>query len=69
EQSALPLHIVATDMNTGNEIVLSAGPLVDAVLASAAIPGVFPPVRIGGLDLVDGGVANNTPISAAVALG
>ncbi|CAE6806870.1 patatin-like phospholipase family protein [Paraburkholderia domus] len=69
EHAAIPLHIVATDMHSGNEVILSSGPLVDAVLASAAIPGVFPPVRIGGLDLVDGGVANNTPISVAVALG
>jgi NTE family protein len=47
----------------------ASGPVVDAVLASAAIFGVFPPVRIGGLDLVDGGVANNTPISVAISLG
>lgn len=69
EHAAIPLHIVATAMLSGNEVVLSSGPVVDAVLASAAIPGVFPPMRIGGLDLVDGGVANNTPISVAVALG
>ncbi|RKE38829.1 NTE family protein [Paraburkholderia sp. BL23I1N1] len=69
EQAVLPLHIVATDVLSGNEIVISSGPVVDAVLASAAIPGVFPPVRIDGRDLVDGGVANNTPISVAVALG
>ncbi|KDB10650.1 Patatin [Burkholderia sp. lig30] len=69
EQAALPLHIVATDMLNGREVVLSAGPVVDAVQASAAIPGVFPPVRIGDMELVDGGVANNTPISVAVALG
>jgi NTE family protein len=69
EQAALPLHIVATEMLSGGEIVISSGPVVDAVLASAAIPGVFPPVRIDGVDLVDGGVANNTPISIAVGLG
>ncbi len=69
EQAALPLHIVATEMLSGSEIVISSGPAVDAVLASAAIPGVFPPVRIDGVDLVDGGVANNTPISVAIRLG
>ncbi|RKP46440.1 patatin-like phospholipase family protein [Trinickia fusca] len=69
EQATLPLHIVATDVLAGDEVVLAAGPVVNAVLASAAIPGVFPPVRIDGVDLVDGGVANNTPISVAVALG
>jgi len=69
ERSLLRLHIVATDQQLGNEVVLSAGPVIEAVMASAAIPGIFPPVRIAGRDLVDGGVANNTPVSVAVALG
>jgi NTE family protein len=69
EQAAIPLHVVATDMVLGVEHLLSAGSVVDAVMASAAIPGVFPPVRIGDRDLIDGGVANNTPISTALALG
>lgn len=69
EQAALPLHIVATDLLLGSEVVLSSGSVVDAVLASAAIPGVFPSVRIGGRELVDGGVADTTPISVAVTLG
>ena len=65
----MPLHIVASDMLTGEEVLLSSGSVVDAVLASAAIPGVFPPVRIDTRLLVDGGVANNTPISTAIKLG
>jgi NTE family protein len=69
EQAAIPVHVVATDVLTGDEVVLSQGPVVEAILASAAIPGVFPPVRIGGRDLVDGGIANNTPISTAIRLG
>ena len=69
EDAPLPLHIVASDLATGDEVLLSAGPVVDAVLASAAIPGVFPPVDVGGRLLVDGGVANNTPISSAARLG
>jgi NTE family protein len=48
---------------------VSRGPLADAVLASAAIPGVLPPVERDGRVLVDGGVVNNTPISHAIALG
>ncbi len=69
ESAAIPIHIVASDMVTGDEVLLSTGPAVDAVLASAAIPGVFPPVDLNGRLLVDGGVANNTPISTAIRLG
>ena len=69
ESAAVPLHVIASDLASGDEVVLSAGPAVEAVLASAAIPGVFPPVDIAGRLLVDGGVANNTPISSAVRLG
>jgi len=69
EHAALPVHVVATDMVHGSEVLLSSGPVVDAVLASTAIPGVFPPVRIDGRELIDGGIANNTPISTAMRLG
>ncbi|WP_266172166.1 patatin-like phospholipase family protein [Dyella subtropica] len=69
EQAALPVHIVASDMLSGDEVLLSSGSVIDAVLASSAIPGVFPPVQIGSQLLVDGGVANNTPISTAIRLG
>ena len=69
EDATIPMHAVATDLVLGHETLLSQGPVVEAVLASAAIPGVFPPVRINGRDLIDGGVANNVPISSALALG
>lgn len=69
EAAELPLHVVATDMQSGDEVLLSSGSIVDAVLASAAIPGVFPPVQFEGRTLIDGGVANNTPVSTAIALG
>jgi NTE family protein len=69
EEARLPVHIVATDMLEGIEIRLSRGPAARALLASSAIPGVFPAVRMGGRHVVDGGVANHTPISAAVELG
>jgi NTE family protein len=69
EELGIPLHLVATDVRKGEEVRLSSGPLVDSILASAAIPGVLPTVRLHGRDLMDGGVANNTPISHAVELG
>jgi len=69
EQLPIPFHAVATDVRTGAEVRLSNGPLVDAILASAAIPGVLPSVEWDGRELIDGGVVNNTPISDAVELG
>lgn len=68
-QARVPLYVVASDQVTGEEVVLSTGPVIEAVLASTAIPGVFPAVRLNGRDLVDGGVSSNTPIGAAIALG
>ncbi len=61
--------MVATDLFTGAEVVLSSGPVAKALLASAAIPGVFPPVHTSGRYLIDGGVANHTPLSTAARLG
>jgi NTE family protein len=69
EQAQVPVHVVASELKTGRAVVLSHGPAVPALLASCAIPGVFPPVTLGKRDLVDGGVANHTPIEAAVELG
>jgi NTE family protein len=65
----IPLHVVAVDVISGEELRLSHGSLPDAVLASCAIPGVLEPVSWGDRMLMDGGVANNTPISHAVQLG
>lgn len=69
EDAMLPLYIVTTNLLSGAETVLSSGELDQALLASAAIPLVFPCVQIADQFLVDGGVASNTPISTAVALG
>lgn len=69
EAAPLALQVVATDVTTGEEVVFDHGPAVDAILASAAIPGVFPPVRIGDRTLVDGAVASNVPIAHAVRAG
>jgi NTE family protein len=69
EEAGWPLAIVATEVTTGAEVVLRHGDVVDAVLASAAIPSVFPPVELDGHVLMDGGVVNNTAISVAGDLG
>ena len=67
EDAALPLHVVATDVLTGEELVLSRGPVTQALLASSAIPAAFAPVGFDGKLLVDGALASNTPVRAAVA--
>ncbi len=69
EDTRLPCHIIATDLLAGTEVRLSAGPTVDALLASTAIPGIFLPVCRDGRHLVDGAVTSNTPIGTAVDLG
>jgi NTE family protein len=69
EHAQIPVHVVTTELKGGRAVTISSGPAVPALLASCAIPGVFPPVTIGRRELVDGGVANHTPIEAAVELG
>lgn len=67
----LPMRFaaIATEFNTGHEIWLTRGRLSDALRASYALPGIFPPVKIGGRWLVDGALVNPVPVSAARALG
>jgi NTE family protein len=69
EEASVPLHIVATELKNGRAAILSSGSAVAALLASCAIPGVFPPVTIGRREYVDGGVANHTPVTVAIELG
>jgi NTE family protein len=69
EQTAVPLHVLCAELVTGDEVLLSSGDLIEAILASAAIPGVFPPVPIAGRALVDGAVAAASPIAVALRLG
>ena len=69
EDYPLPVHAIATDVETREPVVLSTGAAVPALLASCAIPGVFPPIEIDGRLLCDGAVAADTPLDQAVALG
>jgi NTE family protein len=66
----LPIRFaaIATELNTGHEVWLTRGRLVDALGASYALPGIFPPAHIGGRWLVDGALVNPVPVSAARAL-
>jgi NTE family protein len=60
---------IATELGTGHEIWLTHGPLVEALRASYALPGVFDPVKLGGRWLMDGALVNPVPVTAARALG
>ena len=62
----LPVHIVTTDLVTGDSVVLSEGPAAQAIIASTAIPGAFAPVRYKDLYLADGAISSNTPIRVAI---
>lgn len=69
EDAQLPLGIVATDLETGAERVFHSGRVLEPLLASTAMPSVFPPVEIEGRMYTDGGVCNNVPIAPAVKMG
>ena len=69
DQLAKPFVCVATDLNTGHEVWLRRGRVIDAVRASYAIPGLFPPLGMDGRWLVDGALVNPVPVSVCRALG
>jgi NTE family protein len=65
----IPFRAVATDLQNGEEVILDSGDLATAVYISMAVPGLMPPVEFGGRILVDGGLANNIPVSVVRAMG
>jgi NTE family protein len=65
ERLRVPLEVVATDISAGRARVFREGPLLPALLASTAIPGVFPTVHIDGTGYLDGGIVDNLPITLA----
>jgi NTE family protein len=69
EELNVPFQCVAASIERSAEHWFSSGPLVDAILASAAVPGLLPPVEILGEHFIDGGVVNSIPIDRAVELG
>jgi NTE family protein len=69
EEMPLPLGIVATDLNSGRDVLFQRGDTGTAVRASSAVPAVFQPVRISGRDYVDGGLVSPVPVRAARKMG
>src|SRR5258705_6213563 len=69
EEASIPVHVIVTELKSGEAVTLSSGPAIPALLARTPIPGVFPPATIGRREFVDGGVANHTPVTAAIELG
>jgi NTE family protein len=69
QEAKVPVHIVATDIISGEAVVLSEGPAVEAIVASTAIPGAFSPVYYRHLFLADGAISSNTPVKIAVKKG
>lgn len=69
EDAKLPVHIVTTDIISGDSVVISEGSVADAVVASTAIPGAFSPVHYQDRYLADGAISSNTPVRVAVSKG
>lgn len=69
EDLSVPYAAVATDLLSEDPVVLRHGPLIEAIRASIAIPGIFVPARIDGRDLIDGGTTNPLPVDVARLLG
>jgi len=65
----IPLRVNAVNILNGQEVVLSSGNVVDAVMATCSFPGLFPPAKVNDMLLVDGGVLNNVPVSLLYEMG
>jgi NTE family protein len=69
EEAAVPLRITATDYEEGRSQVFDSGPVLDAVLASTALPGIFPPYEIDGRYYLDGSISDQLPLKVAIEAG
>jgi NTE family protein len=69
QDAKLPVHIVTTDIISGDSVVLSEGSTAEAIVASTAIPGAFAPIHHKDYYLADGAISSNTPIRVAVKKG
>lgn len=62
KSAKVPLYITATDLSSGDQVVIDKGKISDAIMASISVPGIFPPVKREDKFLVDGGISNPTPV-------
>ncbi len=69
EDTELPLYIIGSDIITGEEVVFNKGLILEALMSSAGVPGIFPPQHMNKRMIVDGGMLNNSAISTAFKLG
>ncbi|MGD2036153.1 MAG: patatin-like phospholipase family protein [Bacteroidales bacterium] len=69
EDAGIPLAMIATDVTSGEKVILDKGSVADAVMASTCIPGIFNPIEINGKMLVDGGIVENVPINTTKEMG
>jgi NTE family protein len=69
EELPVRFQVCAANIERAAEHWFSSGPLVEAIMASAAVPGLLPPARVGGEHFLDGGIVNSIPLGRAVALG
>ena len=69
EESPIPLALVASDISTGEKVILKTGSLSQALMATTCIPGVFSPVQVGGRMLVDGALVENVPLTVLKEMG
>lgn len=69
EELKIPLIITATKLQTGEALAWDSGDLIEAILGSVALPGIFPPAQQDGYQVVDGGISDNVPLEVAIAQG
>ena len=69
EEAIVPLRITATDFEEGRSVVFDSGPVLEAVMASTALPGIFPPHRVGGRWYLDGAISDQLPLKVALEAG
>lgn len=69
ERLRIPLYVTATRLQTGETVYFDRGDLIEPLLASIALPGIFPPIERDGFQLMDGGLSDNVPITFAASKG